>query len=335
MRILIASPIGLKDIGGPATVARELSASYAMAGDEVQLMTFSGLEKLLPIGLRQLVLFLRAIPAVRRADAVLLLDPASTGPAIAALTKLFKKRSVLRVGGDFLWEMYVDRVRKPIRLSEFYTEPRDLTVREKIINSITRFTLSLVDHVAFTTAWQERIWLEPYNLNEKSRSIVESGLPQQQEIREASPEKKVFLAVSRGRYLKNHELLAELWPNIQMRHTEAELDTTPRSPEAYQEALRESYALILPSISDVCPNAVLEAIAYGKPFITTRDTGLYDLYPDSGFFVDTRDQNEIQAAIEKLLDPGSYRDALARVRHSVRTRTWDTVAQEFRALLVS
>ncbi|HYF28804.1 MAG TPA: glycosyltransferase family 4 protein [Candidatus Paceibacterota bacterium] len=333
MKLLIASPIGLQDIGGPATVARELSRVYEEHGDDVRVITPSWFEKRLPIGVRQLVLFIRAIPTVRWADAVLLLDPVSTGLAVAPLARLLKKRSVLRVGGDFLWEMHANRVREPIRLSEFYAMPRVLTLREHLIHEATRFTLAFVDHIAFTTAWQERIWMEPYNLSGRSTSVVESGVPEPMEAATTDTSSKVFLAASRGPYLKNGDLLAELWPNIQMRHPEAELDTTPRPPEAYRQALAASYALILPSISDVCPNAVLEAIAYGKPFITTKDTGLYELYPESGMFVDTRDPNEIVAAIEKLLDPAGYRDAVARMRSSRRRRTWEDAAAEFRTLL--
>lgn len=331
-KILIASPLPLAAVGGPATVARELSAAYTAAGDHVTLITLSPLEKRLPIGIRQGVLLVRAIPQVAWADAVLILDPATTGPAIALLARLFRKRSVLRIGGDFLWETYVNRTRTPVRLSEFYTMPRALTMRERFIRAATSFTLRHVDHVVFTTAWQKRIWERPYGLTQYATSVIANAIPPATET-SFDATKKIFLAASRGPYLKNHELLERLWPRISAAHPEAVLDATPRSPEDYHQALASCYALLLPSISDVSPNVVLEAIALGKPFVATEDTGLYETYGDLGGFVDTRSDVAVLDAITRLLDPVAYEDMRARI-HTLRvTRSWSTVAEEFKSAL--
>ncbi len=112
MRILILTPSAADGIGGPGNVTRVLSALWEAEGDEVAAVSFTSFERSLPIGIRQFALFLRLL-LFPRPDAVLLLDPASTGPAGALYARLAGIPSVLRLGGDFLWETWTERRRNP------------------------------------------------------------------------------------------------------------------------------------------------------------------------------------------------------------------------------
>ncbi len=332
MRILIASPVAPHAIAGPATVARELARALGLGGDIVTFITFSRLERNLPLPLRHLVLFFRAAPKVMHTDALILLDPASTGPALALLGKLLRRTSLLRVGGDFLWESYVERTGEPLLLSEFYTVRRRLTLRERGIRLATRFTLRLVDTVVFTTDWQRALWERPYALAQTRTHVVppvlspRTGHP---------PTGVVFLAAHRASRVKNADVLNEAWAHIRTERPEVILDQHPRTALAYQEAMRDCYAVIVPSLSEVSPNAVLEALAYGKPFIATADTGIREELAALGLFVDTRNAHAIESAVATLLDPGVYAEFRARIFAFTTVRTWKDVASALRTVLVS
>lgn len=79
---------------------------------------------------------------------------------------------------------------------------------------------------------------------------------------------------------------------------------------------------VLPSLSDVYPNAVLEAMACGRPCITTHATGVAEIIEDgrSGFLVSPDDPEQLAAAISRVLG------MTAREREDVGQRARATVA---------
>ncbi|MEK7100984.1 MAG: hypothetical protein AAB921_02695, partial [Patescibacteria group bacterium] len=111
MRIIITSPIPEGGIGGPASVARHIQTECVRLGDQVQLVAPTASDMRLPSALRQLVLFVRLLGPISRADVVLALDPVSTGFPAALVASIVRKPVVLRVGGDFRGESFVERSR--------------------------------------------------------------------------------------------------------------------------------------------------------------------------------------------------------------------------------
>jgi glycosyltransferase involved in cell wall biosynthesis len=67
--------------------------------------------------------------------------------------------------------------------------------------------------------------------------------------------------------------------------------------------LRQATMLVLPSLEDNCPMAVLEAMAAGVPVVAARVGGLPDLIEEgkTGFFCDPLDPSSMAAAVEKVL----------------------------------
>lgn len=326
MKILILTPMNANALGGPAAVARELAQAWS--DDTVEIVSFSSFERALPQVLRQGTLLVRLLLRPRP-DVVLLFDPASTGPAGAFYARLLGIPSVLRIGGDFLWEAWVERTRTPLLLSEFYTQPRVLSLHEQLIRLATRLTLSLASTIVFTTQWQRELWAAPYHLDEMKVKVIANGMPVRPH---GIPKGTVFLCAGRPTFIKNLTHVADLWPELQKEFPQAVLDTSVRAPHEYEAALMQAYAVIVPSLSDVSPNAILEAIAAGVPFITTRDTGIYPEYAQTGAFIDTRDHAAMLTALRTLLSPDGYRvatEALAKAP----LRTWKQAARDWRAML--
>jgi glycosyltransferase involved in cell wall biosynthesis len=110
-------------------------------------------------------------------------------------------------------------------------------------------------------------------------------------------------------------------------------DTPARLPEGVRlyenwphehvlAALRACTIAVLPSLwPDPCPTTVLEAMASGKPVITTSTGGMIDMIDDgkNGLLVSPGNESELAAAIARLLTQSHLRTqlgtgALAKVR---------------------
>jgi glycosyltransferase involved in cell wall biosynthesis len=89
-------------------------------------------------------------------------------------------------------------------------------------------------------------------------------------------------------------------------------------PEA---ALRDLDIFVLPSISEACPNALLEAMTIGLPVVATRVGGIPALVEDgkTGLLVPPGDPLSLARAIIRLIeDPGLAAALAARAREHVQ-----------------
>jgi glycosyltransferase involved in cell wall biosynthesis len=73
--------------------------------------------------------------------------------------------------------------------------------------------------------------------------------------------------------------------------------------QALKNYLQRASLLVLPSLEDNCPMAVLESMAAGVPVVAAKVGGLPDLIDDgkTGFFCDPLDPASIRNAVEKVL----------------------------------
>src|SRR3989344_410927 len=163
MRILIATPFVHKNEREALGVYAEgLLGAFVRAGHTVEVVSRSRLERSLPQGIRHVLYFMRLLPHVGRSDAVLALDTWSTGfPALLA-ARVLKCRFGIRIGGDFLWESYVERTKEPVLLSEFYNARRTYSLKEKIVQRGIHWLTRGADALLFTTAFQRDIWQRAY-----------------------------------------------------------------------------------------------------------------------------------------------------------------------------
>ena len=153
MRFLIATGIYPPEIGGPAYYAKNLADALREKGHTVDIGTFGVLRKL-PTGIRHVALFLRLIPKIARADVVIALDTFSAAiPALFA-AMLFRKPLIVRTGGDFVWEQYVERTGDLVPLLLFYEKHKPFSFKEKMYLALTRFLLKRA-FIVFSSDFQK------------------------------------------------------------------------------------------------------------------------------------------------------------------------------------
>ena len=330
MKLVIATPLYPPEIGGPATYAKELNERFMASGTDVVLVKFSDVHRH-PKFFRHMTYFWRVFRAAREADAVLAFDTWSTGVPSLLAAKAQGKKILVRIGGDFLWETYVQRTRKLVTLSEFYATKQSFSLKEQLIFLGARVVTRYADAIVFNTVWQKDLWEKIYGFDQKRVSVIENTYPTE---REASPAKgRVFVAAGRASFLKNVETLETVFTDLKRAFPDIELDNRILSPSEHEARIRDAYAVIISSVSEISPNSAVDAIRHGKPFIMPYDSGARDRLAGAGIFVDTLDASALRRSMETLLDAGEYARARVRVHMFSFSHPWEEVAKEFLVLL--
>src|SRR3989344_2955640 len=300
MKILLTTGIYPPAIGGPAQYAKNLATAFTELGHQVTVKTYQ-LENKLPTGLRHLYFFFKILPSVWSADFILTLDNFSVGFPTVLAGRLLRRKVIIRTGGDFLWEWYVERTGDLVLLRNFYqtTKPR-WSLKERVIFKLNKWTLHHCYRLVFSTDWQRQIWREPYRLDLSKTTIVENyyGPKAKEEI----VGQKIFVSGSRELKWKNKVKLRQAFTRAQATRPGLMLDDNNVPYSDFVRKIASSYAVILTSLGDISPNFILDAIRYNKPFILTRETGLADRLQDIAVWVNPEDETNISTKILWLSD---------------------------------
>lgn len=326
MKLLIATPLYPPDIGGPAKYAKEIHEELLRRGHTAIVVSYTSLERSLPMGLRHASYALRLLPRIISADAVLALDTWLTGIPVLIFGKIFRKKILIRIGGDIVWEWYVARTKETVHLSEFYTSARPLSMKEKFIYKGTKFLLLNSDALLFNSAWLRDIWQPVYRFDANKAVILENHFPAKQHS--YAPAGQIFVAAGRETVLKRRVYLRAVITALKQKYPAIEIDERPLPPKEHIERLSRAYAVIVSSISEVNPNTVIEAVSLNKPFIAPFDCGLREKLAAIGNFIDTTDEKALTKSIEELLDPKEYSKQVERLSNFTYVRSWADIADE-------
>jgi glycosyltransferase involved in cell wall biosynthesis len=328
MRFLIATGIYPPEIGGPAYYAKNLADALKAKGHGVEVATFGSLKQW-PTGLRHLGLFLKVLLLVPGVDVVIALDTFSAAIPAYFAAAIFRKKVIVRTGGDFLWEQYVERSGDLVPLPFFYEKHRPFTRIERVYFALTKFLLARV-LVVFSSNFQKNIWLNVYDIQEKNTRLIPNAVTGR--IESLPPAKKYFLAYGRDIKLRNRWKLREAFARAKEEVSEIELEEGQVPQHVLYERIRTGYCLLLPSVSDISPNYILDGLRAGKPFIMTKYSEYAETYKDFGLFVDPLDANDIAQKIIQMSDNRVYEEFVKRIAAAPLSRTYTELADDFVAL---
>lgn len=342
MKILIASGIYPPDIGGPAQYARNLYETWKKAKDaqgksvhEVKVAAYRW-ERAFPPLVRHILYFLKIIRKGWNADLILVLDTWSAAVPAMYACKLMRKKYLIRTGGDFLWESYVERTGDLALFSEFYeTRTGRFSRKEKLIFRLGGDALRGAVTIIFSTNWQKGIFEKAYKLDPKKSTVIENYCGVREPIVE--PENRMFIAGTRPLRWKNVELLKECFSEAQeaiqrLNLPPIELDCGKAVYDSFVEKIHRSYAVILVSLGDISPNMILDAVKCGTPFIVTKEIGITHLVKDAGIFVDPQNKKDIVDKIIWLADPKNRATQAEKVRQLPFAHSWEEIAGEIVAV---
>lgn len=333
MKVLFATGIYPPQVGGSSYYAHSLNKELKKLGVETRVATYGCFLKLPPI-VRHFAYLCKLIIFGFGCDVILGFDSVSAGfPAVIA-GKILQKKVVLRLGGDFLWEQYVERTKKKILLSQFYKQNRSYTRKEKLIFSITNYIVQNSDVIVFSTPWLRDIFSEAYDLKIDKTVIIENAIEVAQ--RGVLPLKKNYIWAGRPIFLKNTDSLKKAFSDAEKIDPSIHLELFEKLPrEELMEKIKRCYAVIYPSISEVSPNLALEALAFGKPSIITKDTGYAELLRDVSLFVNPLDEGDITEKILYLSKEKNYQELSSKAQAFSHTHSYVEIADEYLKLFKS
>lgn len=336
MKILISTGIYPPKTSGPAQYAKNMNDIWTGLGHEVKVKTYD-IENSLPSGIRHLYYFLKIIPYVIKSDFVFTLDTFSVGLPTALACVLFKKKFIIRTGGDFLWEGYVERTGDLVLLKDFYkTRINNFNKKENLIFKLTKWVLKKTDILIFSTEWQKDIFMEPYQLQKKDADgcikIVENRYGEKDLSNNGAQNTDIknfdFIASTRDLKWKNIDFLKKIFDNEDLKSKGVRLITKEMPYEKFMNSMKNSYATILISLGDISPHMILDSIRLNKPFIITEENGLLNRIDKISLKVNPKDENDIKEKIKYLLDKTNYDRQVSLIKAFDFTRTWENISEE-------
>ncbi len=361
MRIVLATGIYPPDIGGPATYVRELAQALTARGCDVTVVTYGtegnvmtdGMWKVVVVGKsgNMLTRWLRYERILREyahhADSVVAFSSVSVGVPLM-LAKLKGPKKILRLGGDFFWERYMDGGG---------TKGLDAWHRSRV--GVWRFInrvfmgriLRSFDHIVYSTAFQRSIHVRTYP-RLPAHSVIENAVPAGSPVLHRSHAPFRLLVLSRLVGFKNISSLLSavrelsevtltivgdgpLRAVLERRVAETKLSdrVSFRSPVRGDEkarVLQEHDLLVIPSVTEISPNAALEARSAGLPVLLTQETGLSVALTEGMTLGDLSTPEKIVQAIKMVTDRYDISAASAAV--PIQERGWADVAGEWMTL---
>jgi glycosyltransferase involved in cell wall biosynthesis len=93
-------------------------------------------------------------------------------------------------------------------------------------------------------------------------------------------------------------------------------------------------ALALPSLSEVCPTVVLEAMYFGLPVIATDIPGIRDHFKDTAWLIPPGDDEKLANAIYGLVKNPDHSEWMRKIGRDfvLRSYTWDKIARDYQLI---
>lgn len=321
-RILIASGGWGSDLGAPALYSRRFAEIFHKRGYRVSVVAYGSrrdkaqddlrvsiVNRRFPSGIRHclfaVALFLRS----RRYDVFFSLDEFSTGLPALIIAKLWRRKVILRLGGDFLWESFVNQEGEEIGLPQFHEEylrKGKLKGKFLIIRLLIGFVLRSADKIIFSSDWQKNLFLLSYPRVPAYRfGVIENPMPR---IKRAETDETLPVILYAGRFifLKNLYRLMRVFNGLAPQFSDFELWLIGEGPEQeelekYRETLSakerihilrslqhdeflrvvaQAWVFVFPSFSEITPNSVTDALMLGVPVLCTKETALVEKFQD-------------------------------------------------------
>lgn len=261
-----------------------------------------------------------------------------------AVVKLIRPKTklVVRLGGDFLWEKAYNNnwTKKP--LSSYYRYSKN--IHEKMFLFIYKFVLNKCDKIIFSTNWQKEIYEQYLGYNKKEYIVIENAFSEIKVI--SKNNNKNILFAGRLIKIKNIEIVLEVVKNInkklivvgegplkkKLEKNKNIILKNKMNRNELMEEIASSYLIIMPSISDVSPNIVLECIKLHKPVLVTRESSFYDKYKNDLIFIDPFSKKDIEEKINFLFNEDNYNNYLNKLKNINTQRSFAELADEYKIL---
>lgn len=347
MKIVIATGIFSPEIGGPSSYSMSMAKKLADRFS-VQVITFSNIfwdknDKSLPFKLirvwkknpkfiRHIIYFFKIFFAAKKSDCILALNAVSVGfPAIVA-AGLLRKKLVIKVPGDYAWEIAANSGRTSLLLDDFQRSKKNGWIR--FLHNIQTFICKKADMIIAPSEYLAKI-VQGWGIDSKKIKVIYNGVdfePQnitQEEARvKIGVPGNIILSVGRLVPWKGFKMLIKIMPQLFEINQFFRLVIVGSGPEfgilqkmiknlrldkkVYLAGAKTKNELatyfaaanifVLNTGYEGFSHQILEAMAAGVPVITTKIGGNPEVIKqgENGFMVRYNDEFNLIEAIKTL-----------------------------------
>lgn len=327
MRFLIVTPLVPPEPGGPSYYSVSLQEAFKKAGHEADLIAFKEVRQW-PTGVRHLMFLYKVLLRALRADTLIILDTVSVAlPAVLAGWVLGKK-TIIRTGGDFVWEYYVERTGEKVVFRDFYESTHVLSRKERLLVWLQKhIVLLLATRVVYNSPLQRDVWCGVYKVSSERSGIVENAYPVAETVAKGGNN---FVCAWRETTFKNVDFLVRAHEQARAQCDAAPLALLRGVPrEEVHAALNDARALIIPSLTEFGPNLAMEAVSMGVPVILTKECGVHNRLNGHVTWIDPVDEAALAQTLCSFMIDKTVANARERAQSFAVQRTYDDVASDF------
>lgn len=345
--ILIASGIFEPEIGGPASYAKALSGKLA-ENFSVSIITYSSVIKFsddkkenfriariwrgIPKPFRHLLYFLKTFFWAKRANVVFALNAVSAGlPALLA-AKIRGKKFIVRIAGDYAWEIVAGKGKTPFLFDDFQKSKR--RGKASLLHKIQTFVCRKADAVIVPSSYLNEI-VKGWGINESKIKTIYNGavfkplvLSREEARTKIGIHGNILLSVGRLVPWKGFRMLIKIMPRlleinqffrlvivgdgpdqkilesmVKNLGLERRVYLVGRKPhEELATYLAASDMFVLNTGYEGFSHQILEAMTAGIPIITTAMGGNKEVIRqgENGFMIKYQDEFNLIEAVKSL-----------------------------------
>ena len=340
MRILITTGLYPPDIGGPATYSKFLAEKLPAFGHNVIVLPFGNVRKYWPI-IRHIVFFFLVIRRGSAADVIYAQDTISVGLPSAFANVFLRKKFLVRVPGDHVWEQGTARfgIGEPLELFPAFSwkwHPYLIFLR-----LLQGFVVRSADSLVIPSKYMERI-VKTWGVDSKKVVHIYNGVEQLEDTGNKAVlrgllrfQGKLIISVGRLVAWKGFSELIALMPELKKQFPDLKLLIAGGGPlfsNLEQEAeslglhddviftgelerdvllryIRIADVFVLNSRYEGLSHQILEVMTVGVPVVTTNIGGNPEVidHERNGYLLPPNDSERIISHVSVLLRDANLR----------------------------
>lgn len=354
MKIVIPTGIFPPDIGGPASSVPFLADIWDAKGHEVVVVTYSDVlhqeddavrgyrvlrvSRSLKLPFRYAYYVWKLLLASRKADVIFAQDPVAAGFPAWFVSKLMRKKFVLKVVGDFAWEHAAQQDGYEGSVDEFQKE-KTIPLSKKVMASVQRFVVRRAGTVIVPSRRLAELVLN-WGAEEERLRVVYNGIGKQKTDSTAKRARHCILAAGRLASYKRFDVLIAAMPKILEKYHDAVLVLVGDGPEkdalAAQakelgvhkhvqftgalsreevlQAMQECGVYAHPSSYEGFSHQLLEAFMMRIPVVASNIGGITELVQDreNGLLVEVGDVAGMAKSVLRMMEDPDFSDHCVR-----------------------
>ena len=356
-RILIITGIYPPDIGGPASYARALAGHLSQNGKKIAVVTYSRrwkadvvngypvvrVWKRWPWPIRHALFFIKSFSLAKSADTLYVLNTINGGLTALGIKKLLHKKVIIRIAGDYAWQIAVEKGKTNILIDDFQKAPKTGWI--SILWRLQSFVCQHADQIVVPSEYLAGL-VRGWGVSEDKIKVIYNGVDfKPSELSKEDARRKVGISgniiLSAGRLVpwKGFRMLIKIMPQLlavnqffrlvivgegpdknrlQAMIKNLNIDrqvviTGAQTPDKLATFVAAADVFVLNTGYEGFSHQILEVMLAGVPIITTPVGGNLEVMKqgENGLMIRYNDEQNLVEAIKTLWNHAELREQFA------------------------